>query len=137
MAEGFQGQNEKCKFLTATLTNIFHNFILHKTKKNELQNVQMDELMIISSLKERKKLAKIFDKNPLDYSKSCLFSQANKCTNLILQSKTDNIAKMSAKLDDPNLTPQTYWSTVSRFLNKNYQQHYLFLLTVNSYLTFK
>ena len=25
-------KNEKCKFLTATLTNIFHNFILHKTR---------------------------------------------------------------------------------------------------------
>lgn len=40
----------------------------------------------------------------MDYSKSCLFSQANKCINLIIQTKTDNIAKMSAKLGDPKLT---------------------------------
>lgn len=40
----------------------------------------------------------------MDYSKSCLFSQANKCINFIIQTKTDNIAKMSAKLGDPKLT---------------------------------
>ena len=38
--------------------------------------------MIISSLKERKELAKIFHKIPLDYNKNNLFSQANKCTKL-------------------------------------------------------
>ena len=44
---------------------------------------------------------------------------------------------MSAKLDDPNLAPKTYWSIVSRFLNKKkYQLYHLLLVTVNSSLTF-
>lgn len=64
----------------------------------------MDELMICSSLKEKKKLAKKYLKNPLDFSKNCLFSQANKCINLIIQTKTDNISKISAKLGDPKST---------------------------------
>ena len=64
-------------------------------------------LIIISSLKEKKKLPKIFYKNPSDYHKNNLFSQTNKCTNLIFQAKTDNIAKMSAKLDEPHLVPKT------------------------------
>ena len=37
---------------------------------------------------------------------------------LIIQAKEKHIAKMSAKLDNPNTAPKTYWSIISRFLNK-------------------
>ena len=63
-------------------------------------------------------MAKIFYKNPSDCNDNNLYSQASKCTNLILQAKAENIAKTSAKLDDPKLAPKTYWSIVSRFLTK-------------------
>ena len=74
--------------------------------------------MIISPLKERKKFAKIFYKNSFDYNKNNLFFQASKCIKLILQAKTNKIAKMSAKLDNPYLALKTYWSIVSRFIKK-------------------
>ena len=35
-----------------------------------------------------------------------------------MQAKTDSIAKLSAKLDVPTLALKTYWTIVSRFLNK-------------------
>ena len=79
--------------------NIFENFIPHKTKKFDYKTPEWMNSMVIYSLKKRKKLAKIFYKNPSDYNKNALFDQANKCTELILQSKSNNIAKMSAKLD--------------------------------------
>ena len=65
---------------------------------------------IISSLKKRTKYSKRFNKNPSDYNKNLLNNQANKCTKLIIQAKEKNISKMSAKLDNPNTAPKTYWS---------------------------
>ena len=65
---------------------------------------------IISSLKKRTKYSKRFYKNPSDYNKNLLNNQANRCTKLIIQAKEKNISKMSAKLDNPNTTPKTYWS---------------------------
>ena len=108
--------NKNCKILT--LTNIFENFIPHKTKKFDYRTPEWMNSMVISSLKKRKKLAKFFYKNPSDYNKNALFDQSNKCTELILQSKSNNITKMSAKLDNPTLVAKTYWSIISRFLNK-------------------
>ena len=67
------------------------DYLFYNYKTRELINS-----MIISSLKGRKKLTKIFYRCPSDYNKNNLFSQNNKCTNLILQAKTNNIAKMSA-----------------------------------------
>ena len=37
---------------------------------------------------------------------------------LIFQAKEKYIAKMSVKLDNPNIAPKTYWYSISRFLNK-------------------
>ena len=97
--------------ITVTLTNIFHNFIPHKTKKRKKKDYKTLESMnsmIISSLKEQKKLSKIFYKNFLDCNKHKLFSRANKCTNIFVQTKADSIARMSTKLDDPNLASNSY-----------------------------
>ena len=73
---------------------------------------------INSSLKKRTKYAKRFYKNPSDYNKDLLNNQANECTRFIIQAKEKHIAKMSAKLDNPNTALKTYWSIISRFLNK-------------------
>ena len=74
--------------------------------------------MIISCLIRRTELAKFFHENFSNYNKNKSFSQESKCTNLVLQAKTNNIIKISAQLDDPNLAPKTYRLIVSRFLNK-------------------
>ena len=80
-----------------------------------------------------KKLVKIFYKNPSDYNENNSFSQANWSANPILQTKTDSIAKMSTKLDHPNLALKIYCSVVSRFLNSQKNQLYhLFLSKVKS-----
>ena len=52
--------NEKYNFLTATLTNVFHNFIPCKIKQVDYKTPERMNSMVISSLKERKQLAKIF-----------------------------------------------------------------------------
>ena len=68
---------EKCKFLTATLTNIFHNFIPRKTKKMDYKTPERINSKINFPLKERKKLAKMFYKNSSDYNKNNLFFPVN------------------------------------------------------------
>ena len=53
-----------------------------------------------------------------NYNKDLLSNQANECTRLIMQPKVKYIAKMSAKLDNPNTAPKTYWLIISRFLSE-------------------
>lgn len=65
------------KFLTATLTNIFHNFIPRKTKKMDYKIPERINSKINFPLKERKKLVKMFYKNSSDYNKNNLFFQVN------------------------------------------------------------
>ena len=90
---------------------------------------------IISSLKKRTKYTKRFYKNPSDYNKDLLNNQADECKMLIIQAKEKHIAKMSAKLDNPNTAPKMYWSITSRFLNKvKCQSYHLFLLMASWYL---
>ena len=70
-----------------------------------------------SSLKKRKKLAKILYKNPSDYAKNALFIQTNKFIEIFLQAKSKDIAK------------------INRFLNtRRIPTYRLFLLKVNSHL---
>ena len=65
--------NKNCKIRTDTLMNIFENFIPHKTKKFDYKTPEWMNSMVISSLKKRKKPAKMFYKNPSDYNKNALF----------------------------------------------------------------
>ena len=73
----------------------------------------------ISSLK---KLTRIYYSSPTEYNKEDLINQANKCTQPIIEAGEQNIAKMHAKLSNPKMAPKTYWSILSRFLNKKRSQ---------------
>ena len=97
--------------------NIFKN-IPHKTKKLDCKHPEYINSFIISSWKKWTKYTKRFYKNHSDYIKDLLNNQANECTRLFIQAKEKHIAKMSAKLDNSNTAPKTYWSIISRFLNK-------------------
>ena len=79
----------------------------------------MDEL-IYYFFPEKKitKHTKRFDEKSTDDNKDILNNQANKCTGLIIQAKEKHIAKMSAQLDNLKTAPKTYWSIISRFLNR-------------------
>ena len=110
--------NGMARMLTDTFTNIFKNFIPHKTKRFDCKYPEWMNSFIISSLKKRTKYTKRFYKNSTDYNKDLLNNQANECRRLIIQAKEKHIVKMSAKLDNPNTAPETYWSLISRFLNR-------------------
>ena len=98
--------------------NIFKNFIPHNTKKFDCKYPEWINSFIISSLKKRTNYTKRFYKNSSDYNKDLLNNQAHECTRLIIQAKEKHIAKMSAKLANPNTAPKTDWAIVKRFLNK-------------------
>ena len=100
--------NEMTRIITDTLMNIFNNFIPHKTKKFHCKHSEWMNSFIISSLKKRTKYNESCYKNPSDYNKDLLNSQANECTRLVIQAKEKHIAKMSAKLDNPDTAPKTY-----------------------------
>ena len=115
--------NEMTRILTDFLSNIFKKFTPYKTKIFDCKYPEWMNSLIISSLKKRTKYTKRFCENPSDYNKDLLNNQANKCTRLIIQAKEKYIAKMSGKLDNPNTAPKTYWSIISRFLNKKNASH--------------
>ena len=96
--------NEMTRILTNTLMNIFKNFIPHKTKKF---GCKYPEWMnsFISSLEKRTNYTKKFYKNPSDYNKDLLNNQENECSRLIIQAKEKHLAKISAKLHNPNTAP--------------------------------
>ena len=96
---------------------IFANFIPHKTRKFDYKTLEWMNKSIILSLKKRSKLAKIYHNNPSEYNKEGIINQAKKHTQLIIDAKEQNIAKMSAKLDDHKTASKTYWPILSRFLN--------------------
>ena len=55
--------------------------------------------------------------NPLISNVETLDIQSQECTSLINESKNRYIAKMSAKLDNPESLLKTYWSTINKFLS--------------------
>ena len=57
---------------------------------------------ITLSFKNRFKLIKRYQKNASSYKKEALFS-------IITERKERSITKMSAKLDNPETKPKTYW----------------------------
>ena len=46
-----------------------------------------------------------------------MVSTANKCTRLIIAAEEKNLTRLSAKLEDPSIAPETYWSILHRFLS--------------------
>ena len=79
----------------------------------------MDELIYyFFPEKKRTKHTKRFDEKSTDDNKDILNNQANKFTGLIIQAKEKHVAKMSTQLDNLKTAPKTYWSIISRFLNR-------------------
>ena len=85
------------------MSNIFHNFILHKIKKIDYKTLEWINKSIKLSLKKPSKLSKTYN-NPTANNKEALDFQAKESTSLIIESKERYIAKMSAKLDNNNLS---------------------------------
>ena len=75
----------------------------------------MHELFDYIFSEKKTKYTKRFYENPSDCNKDLLNNQANGSTRLIIQAKEKHIAKMSDKLDNPNIAPKMYWSIISRF----------------------
>ena len=124
--------NEKCKILSETLLNIFHNFIPGKIKKSDCKTPEWINRSIKLSLKKQSKLTKRYHGNPTANNEETLDFQPKECASLIIEYKERFIAKMSAKLDNPKTLPKTYWSIINKFLsNKKLLLYHLLLLMVN------
>ena len=107
--------NANGKILTVTLMNNIYfpfiaNFIPHETRKLGYETPKWMNKSVISSLKKRSKIGKIYYCNHSKYNKEGLINQANKYTQLILDAKEQNILKMSAKLVDPKTVPKINWT---------------------------
>ena len=79
--------NEKCKNLSETLLNIFHNLIPHEISKFDRKYSEWINKSIILSFKKRSKLTSIYHSNPTANDNECLNIQAKECTSPVIESK--------------------------------------------------
>ena len=77
---------------------------------------------------------KRYYRNPSEYNKETLLTQANDCTKFIIEAKQNYIAIMSSKLDCLDMASKTYWSIINIFLEKKIPN--ISPLIVNSYRIF-
>ena len=71
--------------------------------------------MVKLSLKKRSKLTKRYHSNLTANNKEALVFEAKEYTSVIIESKERDIAYNSAKLDNPETVPETYWSITNKF----------------------
>ena len=68
-------------------------------------------------MKKRSKLTKKYHSNLTANNKEVLDFQAKECTPPIIESRERYIAKRSAKLDNSQIVPETYWSIINKLLS--------------------
>ena len=68
---------------------------------------------IISSLRNRSKLAKKNYSNPTEENEILLNAKSKECSNMIVKAKERYTNKLSKKLDDTYTMPQAYWSILT------------------------
>ena len=68
---------------------------------------------IISSLRNRSKLAKKYYSNPTEENENLLNATSKECSNMIVKAKERYTNKLSKKLDETSTMPQVYWSILT------------------------
>ena len=68
---------------------------------------------IISSLRNRSKLAKKYYSNPFEENENLLNATSKECSNKIVKAKEKYTNKLSKKLDETSTMPQAYWSILT------------------------
>ena len=68
---------------------------------------------IISSLRNRSKLAKKNYSNPTEENEILLNAKSKECSNMIVKAKERYTNKLSKKLDDTYTMPQACWSILT------------------------
>ena len=68
---------------------------------------------IISSLRNRSKLAKKYYSNPTEENENLLNATSKECSNMIVKAKERYTNKLSKKLDETSTIPQAYWSILT------------------------
>ena len=68
---------------------------------------------IISSLRNRSKLAKKYYSNPTEENENLLNATSKECPNMIVKAKERYTNKLSKKLDETSTMPQAYWSILT------------------------
>ena len=118
----FSGLNidERVKFLTECVLNVFYNFVPNKV----ITIKSKDTLWITSETKrmvlEKAKICWHYIKHGqsiVDYQ--ILRDITSKCKNAIKEAKTNYFSCLGESLNDPAITPKKYWSILHSFLCKH------------------
>ena len=67
-------------------------------------------------LRKRSRLAKRYFHEPSESNETEYRSHANKCSEIIIETKERYFSKLSEKLNDPKRAPKCYWSILNTFL---------------------
>ena len=100
------------------MLNIFRNFIPNKDIKLGYKYPNWMNPAIISSLRNRSKLAKKYYSNPTEENENLLNATSKECSNMIVKAKERYTNKLSKKLDETSTMPQAYWSILTWITKK-------------------
>ena len=110
--------NERVKLLSNTLINIFRNYTPNRKIKFKYGEAPWINKNIKSALCKRSRLTKgnyVNSQVQRDYN--LLLSHSKKYTEIIRSAKNEYMLRMSKKLNDPLIAPNSYWSIFNWFLN--------------------
>ena len=105
--------DERVKFLTECVLNVFYNFASNKVitvrRKDTLRMTPEIKRMILEKAKIYRRYVK--------HSRKIFRDITSRCKSAIKEAKSNYFPPLGESLNDPSITPQKYWSVLHRFLH--------------------
>ena len=117
----FNGFNidERVKFLTECVLNLFYNFVPNKVitirSKDTMWMTTEIKRMILEKAKIYRRYVK-HGRSIADYQILCDIT--SRCKNAVKEAKSNYFFGLGESLNDPAITPKKYWSILHRFLHE-------------------
>ena len=106
--------DERVKFLTECVLNVFYNFASNKVitvrSKDTLRMTPEIKRMILEKAKIYRRYVK--------HNRKIFRDITSRCKSAIKEAKSNYFSPLGESLNDPSITPQKYWSVLHRFLHK-------------------
>ena len=111
--------DERVKFLTECVLNVFYNFVPNKVITIRRKGTLWMTLEIKRMILEKAKIYRCYVKHGrsiADYQ--ILHDITSKCKSAIKEAKSNYFSRLGESLNDPTITPKKYLSILHRFLHK-------------------
>ena len=106
--------DERVKFLTECVLNVFYNFTSNKVITIRSKDTLWMTPEIKRMIPEKAKIYRRYVK----HSRKIFRDITSRCKSAIKEAKSNYFSRLGESLNDPAITPKKYWSILHRFLHK-------------------